>query len=178
MKKFLFVLAVLMSFNTYAAGPFSNKISDGDDSFDKSSSKVNYDEILNQAEDNATTLGRKILELSRIMIANNEVIIGSCWDYINGVYNKAGHPSNLRKTVFKSKLQGPYVDINMIEGGDWLYYVNHSYGGVEHSGVFVAWTNKETKEALIMSYPGGNQSKPARYKTYDLRSVYNIMRPK
>ena len=66
MKKFLIVLAVLMSFNTYAAGPFSNKISDADDSFDKSARVVNYDEILNQAEDNATDLGRKILELSRV----------------------------------------------------------------------------------------------------------------
>ena len=33
-------------------------------------------------------------------------------------------------------------------------------------------------QALMISYAGGNQSLPARYKIYDLSSVYNILRPK
>jgi hypothetical protein len=65
-----------------------------------------------------------------------------------------------------------------IKAGDWLYFVNHSYGDVEHSAIFVAWTKRERKEALIISYAGGNQAKPARYKKYDLRSEYNIIRPR
>lgn len=174
------LLMVLASVNSFAMRPpeFPSLIPSDIDSFDKSSRIENIDEILNQAEDDAPISGRKILETSRLMITNQEIILGSCWDYINAVYNRTGYPSNQRATIFKSKLQGPYVPVDKIQGGDWLYYINHSYGGVEHSGVFVAWTNKAKNEALIMSYPGGNQAKPARYKKYDLSNVYNIIRPK
>lgn len=171
---------VFATVNTFAMRPpeFPSYLPSDMDSFDKSGGLENLEEILNQAEDEASTSGRKILETSRLMIANQEIILGSCWDYINAVYNRTGYPSNQRVTAFKSKLQGPYVVVNLIQGGDWLYFINHSYGGVEHSGIFVAWTNLAKNEALIMSYPGGNQSKPARYKKYDLSSVYNIIRPK
>lgn len=171
---------VFTSLNSFAMRPpeFPNFIPTDSDSIDKSSTMENIEEILNQAEDSASVVGRKILETSRLMISNQEIVLGSCWDYIDAVYERAGYSSNQRVTVFKSKLQGPYVQESRIEGGDWLYFINHSYGDVEHSGVFVAWTNLAKKEALIISYAGGNQAKPARYKTYDLSSVYNIIRPK
>lgn len=169
MKKIIMLTMLLTSFNLFAFAPTDS------DSFDKEKIE-NLEEILNLAEDNASVIGRKILETSRIMIANEEIILGSCWDYIDGTYDRAGFPERNRKTVFKSKLIGPYVLEAQIEPGDWLYFINHSYGDVEHSGVFVAWTNLEKKEALVMSYPGGNQAKPARYKKYDLSSVYNIIR--
>lgn len=138
----------------------------------------NLDEILDQAEREATPVGLNILVTGRNMINNSDVILGSCWDYIDGLYTRSGYPSKKRVTVYKSKLQGPYVDISKIEAGDWLYFINHSYGDVEHSAVFIAWTNIEKKEALMISYAGGNQAVPARYKTYDLSSVYNIIRGK
>ena len=166
---------LLICFNSYAS--FSTSLPSDSDSFDKSAIAVNFEEVLNQAEMNASTVGRKIIETSRLMISNQEIILGSCWDYIDGIYTRAGYPERDRLTVFKSKLQGPYVAQARIEAGDWLYFINHSYGDVEHSGIFVGWTNLEKSEALIISYAGGNQAKPARYKVYDLTSVYNIMRP-
>ena len=172
------MLTCLLSLNSYAS-PFGPGPSDSDDwEFDKATKINNLEEILNQAEYTATTAGRKIIEISRIMITNEEIIVGSCWDFIHAAYNRAGFPTNQRTTIFKSKLPGPYVQDNKINAGDWLYFINHSYNNVEHSGIFVAWTNLAKKEAVIISYPGGNQSKPGRYRVYDLSSVYNIIRPR
>ena len=179
MKKIFAMLLVLTSLNSFARPPegmFS--VASDSDSFEKAAPIANLEEILNKAEDDSTVTGRKILETSRDMINNGDIVVGSCWDFINEAYNRAGFPSKFRATVYKSKLQGPYAVENLIQGGDWLYFINHSYGDIEHSGVFVAWTNLEKKEALIISYAGGNQAKPGRYKTYDLSSVYNIIRPK
>lgn len=180
MKKIIAILIFLTCFNSFAGYPgdsFSLAPSDSE-TYEKSEKLENLEEILNTAEENASIVGRKILETSRIMISNQEIILGSCWDYIDAIYDRAGYSSDHRVTIFKSKLQGPYVQVDRIESGDWLYFINHSYGDVEHSSVFVAWTNLEKKEALMISYSGGNQSKPARYKIYDLSSVYNIIRPK
>ena len=59
--------------------------------------------ILEQAESNASNGGRKILEVSTEMIANKEIFVGGCWNYINAVYDKAGYSSKLRNTIYKSK---------------------------------------------------------------------------
>ena len=145
---------------------------------DKSDRAENYQELLNEAEARASNEGREILTLSRSMISSHEKISGSCWNYINTVYNRTGHPLKHRDVVFKGKLRGPYADFNLIQPGDWLYYVNHSYKGTEHSGIFVDWTNKDKKEALMISYAGEKRNTPARYKVYKLTNVYNIIRPK
>ncbi|MDO9180892.1 MAG: hypothetical protein Q7U04_00725 [Bacteriovorax sp.] len=136
----------------------------------------NFEEILDRAEANSSFAARRILEASRSMISNQEIIVGGCWNYINTVYDRAGYSTNQRVTVFKSKIQGPYVKADRIEPGDWLYYVNHSYSDIEHSAIFVAWTDKEKKIALMVSYVGGNQKKPAEYKKYNLNNIYNIIR--
>lgn len=137
------------------------------------------EKILDQAEERATPEGKEILMTARSMIKDGEIVLGSCWDYINALYDRAGYPSKKRSTTFKGKFQGPYLeDQTLIEPGDWLYFVNHSYNDGEHSGVFVEWTDYNLQEALIMSYAGGNRKNPARYKTYILTNVYNIIRPK
>lgn len=136
----------------------------------------NIEEILDRAESSASPGGRKILEASRSMISNQEIIIGGCWDYINTVYDRAGYPENLRATIYKSKLKGPYVKADRILPGDWLYFVNHSFREIEHSAIFVAWTDEEKHIALMVSYVGGNQKKPAFYKTFTLSNIYNIIR--
>ena len=179
MKKIILLLTLcLLSLNSFAS-PFGPGPSDSDyGEFDKAAKINNLEEILNQAEDTASVVGRKIIEISRIMITNEEIVIGSCWDFIHAAYTRAGFPTNQRVTIYKSKLPGPYVEINQIQTGDWLYFMNHSYNNVEHSGIFVAWTNLAKKEAVVISYPGGNQSKPGRYRIYDLSSVYNIIRPR
>lgn len=133
-------------------------------------------EVLDRAEGSASPGARKILEASRSMISNQEIIVGGCWDYINTVFDRAGYSENQRVTIFKSKLKGPYIKADKIEPGDWLYFVNHSYSGSEHSAIFVAWTNKEKKEALMVSYLGGNKKKPAEYKKYTINKIYNVIR--
>lgn len=136
----------------------------------------NLEEILDRAEANSSLSGRKILEASRSMISNQEIIVGGCWNYINAVYNRVGYSSNQRVTVFKSKFKGPYVKADSIQPGDWLYFVNHTFSDTEHSAIFVAWTDEEKKVALMVSYVGGDQKKPATYKKFTLNNIYNVIR--
>jgi hypothetical protein len=135
--------------------------------------------ILNRAEARATEEGRAILQKGRSMIKNGDVVIGSCWDFIHAVYTRAGYPTKKRSTAFTGKFKGgPYANPSDLQPGDWLYYVNHSYGDGEHSGIFVEWSDFATREALVMSYRGENSAVPGRYSYYDLSHVYNIIRPK
>lgn len=139
----------------------------------------NHANLMRQAERNATPAGRKVLETGRRMTLDQRVIIpGGCWGYVNAVYNKAGYPSPMRKCVFSGrKGRPPYADTRLIQPGDWLYYSNHSYRGIEHSAIFVGWIDRSRKIALMLSYGGEGRRQPARYKAYDLRSVYRIDRP-
>lgn len=183
MKRIIMLFILAASTHAFAGRsphPFNSHSLKPTDSDTSDKARVDYDleTILNEAEDKASVSGRKILENARMMINNQEIVLGSCWDYINAIYDRSVFPSRERKTIFKSKLPGPYADINQIQGGDWLYFINHSYNDVEHSSIFVAWIDYEAKIGLMISYAGGNQAKPARYKTYDLRSVYNIIRPR
>lgn len=129
------------------------------------------------AEYGATTSGARVLETARTMaLINRDIIKGSCWDYIHEVFNRAGYPMNKRKTVFKSHInKGPYAH-DQIQAGDWLYFKNHNYKNNPHSSIFVQWEDKANKQALMLSYAGERRKQPARYKVYDLRSVYQIIR--
>lgn len=146
---------------------------------DKSTvSKIkDLEKILNRSEEQASPQAKSILATGRSMINDGEILVGSCWDYINAVYNRADFPLNKRKTIMKSKKKGPFAKIDRIEPGDWLYYINHSYSRVEHSGVFIGWINRDKKKAVVMSYQGGKNKTPATYKIYDLKNVYHIIRP-
>lgn len=135
-------------------------------------------EIMIDAMARARAPGRKVLETSKTMIENKALVVGGCWDYINAVYNRSGLPDKERDVIFKSKFKGPYADIALIEAGDWLYFVNHTYRDIEHSAIFIAWTDVNKKEALMVNYVGGNQKKPATYKRFVLDNVYNIFRGK
>ena len=146
----------------------------------KNSLSKNELKLVLKAEKNASKDGRKILAEGRKMALKTKVIIkGSCWNWINTVYNNAGYPNKKgkRETIFKSKKSGPYAKSKKIESGDWLYFINHSYHNIEHSGIFVYWVNYKKKSAMILSYGGENRKQPGRYKVYDLRHVYNIIRP-
>lgn len=135
--------------------------------------------ILDQAENRATPSALRLLLTARKMVAENEIFIGSCWDTINTVFLRSGFPEKNTEVIFKSKIQGPFLnDQDELQPGDWVYYINHSFNDVEHSGLFVEWTDFNSREALIFSYAGGNRKTPARYKVYKLSSVYNIIRAK
>lgn len=129
------------------------------------------------AESNASTSGARILETARTMaVINKDIIKGSCWDYIHEVFNRAGYPMRKRKTVFKGHIhKGPYA-YEQIQAGDWVYFKNYNYKNNPHSSIFVRWEDKANKQALMLSYAGERRKQPARYKVYDLRSAYQIIR--
>ncbi|SNT70709.1 hypothetical protein SAMN04488491_1890 [Psychrobacter sp. LV10R520-6] len=135
-----------------------------------------YLPLLSRAETQSSTAAREVISTARAMALNERTIIqGGCWDYLNAVFNRAGVT---RDTVHKGAYsQGPYANSSEIEVGDWLYYINHGYNGVEHSGLFVGWVDEADKQALILSYAGESRREPARYRVYDLSNVYQIMRP-
>lgn len=133
---------------------------------------------LEQAEKDASAAGRSVLVTGRRMaIRDCEIVAGACWDYANAVYDRAGYDEDRRSTVFKSRKRGPYADVKLIQGGDWLYIVNHASGDIEHSVIFVRWIDLAAKKGLLLSYAGRNRRVPARYEAYDLSSVYMIIRP-
>ncbi|WP_019673521.1 hypothetical protein [Psychrobacter lutiphocae] len=138
---------------------------------------VAHIDTLYLAEQQATPASKQVLQTVRQMtLDHKEIINGSCWDYLNAAFMRAGVT---RDTVFKGEYPyGPFVDTNEIQPGDWLYYVNHSYNDVEHSGLFVGWLDRQANQALILSYAGENRQEPARYKVYDVSHTYNIMRPR
>ena len=110
------------------------------------------------------------------MSYNSKTIVrGSCWGFINAVYNKSGVA---KETIFSSKKGGPYANADKLKPGDWIYHVNYSYGMVEHSAIFVCWKDKINKQAITLSYVGQNKSVPGRLSETNLKSVYSIFRAK
>src|SRR5690606_13608116 len=110
-----------------------------------------YLPLLSNAETQSSRAAREVISTARKMALNERTIIkGGCWDYLNAVFNRAGVS---RDTIHKGTYgQGPYASSKDIEVGDWLYYINHGYNGVEHSGLFVGWVDERAKQALILSY--------------------------
>lgn len=135
-----------------------------------------YLPLLSTAELQSSQAAREVISMARKMSLNERTIIqGGCWDYLNAVFNRAGvSRDTLHKGTYK---QGPYANSTDIEAGDWLYYINHGYNDIEHSGLFVGWVDESAKQALILSYAGESRREPARYRVYDLSHVYQIMRP-
>jgi hypothetical protein len=135
-----------------------------------------YLPLLSSAETQSSQAAREVISTARSMTLNERTIIqGGCWDYLNAVFKRAGVT---RDTVHKGAYkQGPYASSSEIEVGDWLYYINHGYNDIEHSGLFVGWVDETAKQALILSYAGESRREPARYRVYDLSHVYQIMRP-
>jgi len=135
-----------------------------------------YHSFIISAESRATPAARKVMTSIRHMVESREIIRGACWDYLNLGFTRAGYPHAKRTIAYKSKKSGPYVSVDRIQTGDWLYHINHSYHGIEHSGMFIGWIDYSRKIGLTLSYAGEGRAEPARYKTYNLSSVYHIMR--
>jgi hypothetical protein len=135
---------------------------------------------LREAESQADHKARRILRTGREMTLDEKaVIVGGCWDYVDAVFTRAGFPRGERKIVFKGTLKnGPYANKNALKPGDWIYHINHSYNGIEHSGIFIKWLDKGSATGLLLSYRGEKSRVPARYRGYDLSNVYSIIRAK
>jgi hypothetical protein len=139
-------------------------------------SHPDYAPIIRQSERRATPAAQHVLVTAHRMVTRGVIVRGSCWDYLNAAFKQAGYPPQKRRIVFKRPKRGPYADVSRIRPGDWLYYINHSYGNIEHSGLFIGWINRARKQGLILSYGGERRNKPGRYRAYDLSSVYHIVR--
>jgi len=170
MKKIFFILFILITVNSCRTAPETYV------QVLEPKTANTLEDTLNQAEAEATPEGRRVLEKSRSMINKKEIVVGGCWDFINAVFNQSGFERKHRETIYQSKLKGPYLEEDLIQPGDWLYFVNHTYNDVEHSAIFVAWIDKEKKEALMVNYVGENKKKPAFYKKFIIDEVYNVIR--
>lgn len=129
-----------------------------------------------QAEERADEPGKAILQTGRKMVLERDIIPGTCWTWVNECFNRAGYGAN-KHIAFRGKKGGPYVNTEEIKPGDWLYFVNHSYRNIGHSGIFVCWVDKNRKIGLTLSYGGRNKKEPGRYRKYLLNDVYYITRP-
>lgn len=106
---------------------------------------------------------------------NKEIIKGSCWTFANEVYRRTAGPEG-KSTIYLKPKSGPYAQSALIRPGDWIYHINYSFRGVDHSALFVCWTDFERRRGLTLSYYGLNRKIPARIEEFDLRNVFGIFR--
>jgi hypothetical protein len=130
-------------------------------------------ELLVLAEQSAPSGARRVLATARTLIDDEVIIRGTCFTWLNAVYRQAGGRFS---TVFSGDRRGRYASADQLAPGDWVRFVNHSYGGVTHSAIFIAWIDRASSTALTVSYPGERRETPGRYREYALTSVYQIDR--
>ncbi len=133
------------------------------------------DNCQKKASETGLKIIRKGYEMS---VITKKIIKGSCWNFANAVYNDAGFPSEKREIIFKGTKKGPFADIDIIQPGDWIYHINYSFHGVEHSAIFICWKDYEKKIAITLGHVGQNLARSGIYGEYDLKSVYYITRAK
>ncbi len=141
------------------------------------SGEARYAALIRRAESSAAPAGRRVLRAARLMVERREIVRGSCWNWLDTAYRRAGYGPGKRRMLFRSRKAGPYADLNLLQPGDWIFHVNHSYGGIEHSGMFIAWLDRRRQRALMLSYGGENRRQPGRYRPYDITHTYQIIRP-
>ena len=136
-----------------------------------------YENLIRRAEARSTPEGRRVLIRGRRMVERHEIVRGSCWNWLDTVYRRSGYDPSRRSVLFASRKKGPYAPLGLLRPGDWIYHVNHSYGDIEHSGMFVDWLDRKRHIALMLSYGGEGRRKPGRYRPYDITHTYRIIRP-
>ncbi len=125
------------------------------------------------AEQQSSGGARRVLTTARTLIDDEVVIRGSCYTWLSATYRRAGGQFS---TVFSGDRRGRYASAEQLRPGDWIHFINHSYGNVTHSAIFIGWTDRASSTALTASYPGQNREAPGRYRDYELTSVYRIDR--
>jgi hypothetical protein len=120
--------------------------------------------------------GAAVLRTALDMMEKKTVVVGACWDFVNKAFNDAGFPSSKRETVFKGTEKGPYADPTLIKPGDWLYFVNLTFGNVGHSAIFVEWIDFDKRSAITIEYIGQKKEMPGRFREYDITKCYAIFR--
>lgn len=141
-------------------------------------SDADFQQMLMQVEEEANDRARAVLYAGRKWVyEERSVIRGSCWDFVNEIYRRTGHGSSNRTMVFRSSERGPYAEPDLIRPGDWIYHRNYSYRNIPHSAIFIGWVDRDRRIAYTLSYAGDGRRSVARYLKYDLRKVYQIVRP-
>jgi hypothetical protein len=128
---------------------------------------------LGEAIEHASPGARRVLETTRAMLNEQTVVRGSCYSWTNAVYRRAG---GRKQVAFHRNGREPFADSTLLRPGDWVFFINHSYGDVTHSAIFIAWINENTRDALMVSYAGGNRNSPGRFGEYELTNVYQLVR--
>lgn len=135
------------------------------------------DEVSLQQAKQLDSASLQVLEIGKQMaLITKTIILGSCWDFVHEVFSRAGVAAS-KRVVYKTKKAGPYADSRLVQPGDWIYHINHSSNGIDHSAIFICWKDYAKREAITLSYAGRNRSVPGRYSIYDLRSIFAIFRP-
>jgi hypothetical protein len=143
-------------------------------------SKQRFNEKQRLAEDKVLETGdpgERVLETGKkICFSDRKIIMGSCWDFVNAVYNEAGYTGNRRLTIFKRQGGGAFADTNIFRPGDWLMHINLEFGNVEHSGIFVKWEDRANNIATMLDYAGMNRAEAGKYRTHNLSKVFLVLR--
>lgn len=126
-----------------------------------------------RAEQESAGGARRVLSTARTLIDDEVVIRGSCYTWLAAVYRQAG---GRFATAFSGDRRGRYATAEQLQPGDWIHFINHSYGNGTHSAIFIGWTDRDATVALTASYPGERREVPGRYREYELTSVYRIDR--
>lgn len=122
--------------------------------------------------------GFLVLNKGLELFQTNFKISGSCWTYVNKVYDMAGFTSGKRDVIYAAKKGTLIKDPSIIMPGDWLFHVNYSFRNVEHSAIFVCWQDKEKLLAVTLSHVGQNKYAGGNFGVYDLKGVYRVTRAK
>lgn len=116
----------------------------------------------------------------RMVFTDHIALVGSCWDFVNAVYNAAGYPQNRRHTVFRSppgsRQSGPFANLALLRPGDWVMHINYEFGGIEHSGIFVRWLDRTRNLALMLDYVGMHRRATGKLSQHNLARVFAILR--
>lgn len=123
--------------------------------------------------------GGEVLHTAERMVDDGVVVRGSCYRYIDTIFDEAGYSGWRRRSrVFRNPPRGPYADLDLIEPGDWLWIVNYPDADPvgTHSVLFVEWEDRERGYARVVSYVGGRRDRPGDLVGYDVSRTYSIMR--
>lgn len=129
--------------------------------------------MLREAIPRAAPGAQRVLEVMRSMLDEGVVVRGSCNHWVEELFRRAGGRA---RTVYSAGRRAAFTDTALLRPGDWVQFINHSYGGVTHSAVFVGWTDLTARVAMTASYPGQHRDAPGRFRDYDLSNVYRVVR--
>lgn len=126
----------------------------------------------------ATRAGERVLRMARRMVRRRTIVRGSCYDYAERVFSRAGYGEGRRERVFAGATGGPFADLAVIAPGDWLFIVTHPETDPisTHSVIFVRWLDRAAGRAEVVSYAGNNARRPGGIVPYDVSRTYRITR--